>query len=239
VSQATSVLLQLRGLILGGELSPGERLSENVVADRLGASRTPVRAALACLAGEGLLDPIPSGGFAVRSFTEAEIRDAIEVRGTLEGLAARFAAERAPSVALLARLRRIVDRLDIVCAEHPADAMDDYITLNGEFHQTLAEASGSLLVMRELRHLQALPFASPSAFLDPAQIGPDVNTMLQTAQDQHREVLELIVRHRGAEAEAVMRAHAQLAHRNLTRALRGNSTLRLVPHTVIHLRLCA
>jgi DNA-binding GntR family transcriptional regulator len=94
VSQTLSSQLRLRELILSGQLAPGERLSEPSVAERLGASRTPVRATLVRLAEEGLVEVIPSGGFAVKSFTEQEIHDAIDLRGTLEGHAARLAAAR-------------------------------------------------------------------------------------------------------------------------------------------------
>lgn len=83
-SQAVRALLGLRELVLGGELPPGSRISELWVADRLGVSRTPIRAALIRLQEEGLVEPIPSGGFAVRSFAESEISDAIELRGTIE-----------------------------------------------------------------------------------------------------------------------------------------------------------
>ena len=53
--------------------------------------------ALVRLEEEGLLEAIPSGGFMVKAFTERDILDSIELRGTLEGLAARFAAERGVS----------------------------------------------------------------------------------------------------------------------------------------------
>ncbi|HWH81257.1 MAG TPA: GntR family transcriptional regulator, partial [Burkholderiaceae bacterium] len=93
-SQAVKAQLALRELILGGELRPGARIAELWLVERLGVSRTPVRLALVRLAEEGLLDTLPSGGYAVRDFSEADIVDAIELRGTVEGLAARFAAER-------------------------------------------------------------------------------------------------------------------------------------------------
>jgi GntR family transcriptional regulator of vanillate catabolism len=51
-------------------------------------------AALARLEQEGLVDAIPSGGYAVRSFTREDVIDAIELRGVLEGTALRLAAER-------------------------------------------------------------------------------------------------------------------------------------------------
>lgn len=83
MSQSLKTILSLRDLILSGELKPGERLSELAIVDRLGVSRTPVRTALVRLEEEGLLEAIPSGGYAVRHFSEADIFDAIETRGTL------------------------------------------------------------------------------------------------------------------------------------------------------------
>ncbi len=92
LSQTVRAQLRLRELILGGELTPGARIPELALVERLGASRTPVRAALGRLADEGLLEPLPNGGYAVRDFSVGDIQDAIELRGTLEGLAARLAA---------------------------------------------------------------------------------------------------------------------------------------------------
>ena len=91
-SQTARVQLRLRELILGGELKPGARIAELTLVERLGASRTPIRMALVRLQEEGLLEALPHGGFAVKDFSEADIHDAIELRGTLEGLAARHAA---------------------------------------------------------------------------------------------------------------------------------------------------
>src|SRR5690554_6192221 len=100
-SNVVKAQLRLRELILEGELPAGSRISELWVVEQLGVSRTPVRAALARLQEVGFLEPIPSGGYAVRSFTEDDVWDAIEVRGTLEGLAARLAAERGASPQVL------------------------------------------------------------------------------------------------------------------------------------------
>jgi GntR family transcriptional regulator of vanillate catabolism len=90
----TSVVATLRQLIVSGRLSAGERVAEIPVADRLGVSRTPVRLAFRSLEQEGLLEKAGKRGFVVRRFSEADVRTAIEVRGTLEGLAARHLAER-------------------------------------------------------------------------------------------------------------------------------------------------
>ncbi|UFN47068.1 GntR family transcriptional regulator [Roseomonas sp. OT10] len=219
--QSVTTLLRLRELILDGELPAGERLSENGVSDRLGASRTPVRAALARLAEEGLLEPIPSGGFAVKAFTEREIRDAIEVRGTLEGLAARLAAERGASPEGLEHLREIIARIDAVMAatDGPID-FAEYVALNEHFHGLLAELADSAVVARKIGQAVALPFASPNGFVLAQGALPEARLILTLAQEQHRAVAEAIAQREGARAEAIMREHARLAHRNLSLALR-------------------
>jgi len=230
MSQTITALLRLRELILEGELPPGERLSENTVADRLGASRTPVRAALARLSEEGLLEPIPSGGFAVRTFSEGEIRDSIEVRGTLEGLAARFAAERGAGREELAGLRDTVARIDAVVGHSRLSEADfaGYVELNEAFHAGLLALAGSAVLSRKVEQTVALPFASPSGFVLAQSALPEAVTILTVAQEQHRAVVEAIDLREGGRAEALMREHARLAHRNLALAMRHQHTLDLV-----------
>src|SRR5256885_12979727 len=71
----------------------------------LGMSRTPVRQALPVLAQEGLLTEHQTRGYVVRGFSTADVLDAIDLRGVLEGLAARRVAERGASRTLLQALR--------------------------------------------------------------------------------------------------------------------------------------
>src|SRR6476659_1136260 len=113
-NRALSVMDQIREAILGGSLGAGERLNEVRLSKTLAVSRTPVRAALQALAGEGLLDYAPNRGFTVREFPLDAIVDAYEIRASLEGVAARFAAERGLSPdekATIERSLRAGDRL--------------------------------------------------------------------------------------------------------------------------------
>src|SRR5512135_2345877 len=87
-------VLALREMVLKGQLAPRKRLEEFDLSRRLGVSRPVLRSAVVRLASEGLLEPAPSGGYAVRHFTLEDIRDAILARSTLEGLAAGLAAQR-------------------------------------------------------------------------------------------------------------------------------------------------
>src|SRR5579862_90624 len=112
VSQTGRTLLNLRGMLLRGDFQPGERISELPMVARLGVSRTPIRLALDRLAHEGLLEVAPAGGFVVREFTLSDIWDAMELRGVLEGTAARFAAERFVDLSELDTLRKYRDAME-------------------------------------------------------------------------------------------------------------------------------
>src|SRR5262245_51402046 len=108
-SPSPSVVATLRQLILEGRYPPGARLAEIPVAQALGVSRTPVRLAFRTLSQEGLLHRVGKRGLEVRAFTETDVLCAVEVRGALEGLAARRLAESGLPPQLLAELQRCLD----------------------------------------------------------------------------------------------------------------------------------
>jgi GntR family transcriptional regulator of vanillate catabolism len=223
--------LQLRELILAGELSAGSRIAELAIVERLGMSRTPIRAALMRLEQEGLLEALPGGGYALRTFSERDVADAIELRGTVEGLAARLAAERGAPAVVLAEARRCVERIDAVLAQPRLNdkAFGRYVELNRRFHALLSELAGSAVIARELERVTNLPFASPSAFVLVQANSERSRDMLVVAQDQHREVLDAIENRQGARAEAIMREHSRIAQRNLRDAVRSHRLQRHVP----------
>jgi GntR family transcriptional regulator of vanillate catabolism len=230
-SQTVRVQLLLRELILGGELKPGARIAELALVERLSASRTPIRMALVRLQEEGLLDALPHGGYAVKDFSEADIHDAIELRGTLEGLAARLAAERGVATVLLTEARDCIEQIDTLLAAPSLseESFSGYVLHNGRFHDLLAEMSGSEMVQRQLERAKTLPFASPNGFVLARSTGPDARDALVVAQAQHRGVLDAIQRREGARAEALMREHARNAHGNLRAALADHRSWQRVP----------
>lgn len=230
-SQTVRAQLRLRELIVNGELKAGARIAELSLVDRLGASRTPIRMALVRLQEEGLLEALPNGGFAVKDFSEADIHDAIEVRGTLEGLAARLAAERGVTSILLAEARDCIARIDGLLAqpELSEDSFNGYVEQNGRFHDLLSEMAGSDLVARQLERAKTLPFASPNGFVLARSTGPDARDTLVVAQAQHKAVLDAIVQREGARAEALMREHARIARQNLREALQSHQSLQRLP----------
>ena len=209
--------LQLREMILAGELPPGSRIAELSIVEKLGFSRTPIRAALVRLEQEGLLDALPNGGYAVKTFSERDVAEAIELRGTLEGLSARLAAERGAAPVVLNEARQCLKAIDTVLSESALDdeAFASYVKLNEQFHTLLSELSGSRVIAKELERVSSLPFASPSGFVIVQANAPKARDMLALAQDQHWQVLDAIDRREGSRAESLMREHSRIAQRNL------------------------
>jgi GntR family transcriptional regulator of vanillate catabolism len=222
-SQAVKAQQRLRELILAGQLPGGTRIAELALVERLGMSRTPIRAALMRLGEEGLLQTLPGGGYAVRTFSEREVADAIELRGTLEGLAARWAAERGVSAALMQEADACLDQIDALL--QPGTLDDDhfsgYVRLNARFHWLLVEMAGSALLSREIERASGLPFASPSGFVGVQAHTSDARDTLVVAQYQHRQVLQAIAQREAGRAEALMREHSRIARHHLGLALQN------------------
>ena len=217
--------LQLRELILSGELPGGARIAELAIVERLGVSRTPIRAALMRLEQEGLLEALPNGGYAVRTFTERDISESIELRGTVEGLLVRLAAERGAPPVVLVEARRCLEEIDafLQAAALSDTAFSRYVALNEKFHALLREMAGSDVITHQLDRVMSLPFASPSAFVIEQSDSAQARDMLVVAQDQHWQVLEAIEQREGSRAESVMREHSRIAQRNLRKAVRSHS----------------
>ena len=228
--QSQRALMGVRELIISGEVAPGARLHEVALSERLGISRTPLRAALARLGQEGLVEALSTGGYAVRSFSREDVIDAIELRGVLEGTAVRLAAERGVSIERMDALRTLLNELDLALRGSEAQMQfDRYVELNAAFHEMLWGLA-STTIRREIERVTSLPFASPSAFLDKQADVPAFRRSLYGAQAQHRAIVDAIAGREGARAEALAREHARLARLNLEHVLdEDRSLIRRVP----------
>lgn len=225
-------VLELRQMILAGALPGGTRLSEPMLAERLKVSRTPVRAALAALSHEGLVEARPGGGYRIRTFSEADIFDAIELRGTYEGLCARYAAERRPSAAALYALAESIAAIDAVLARSATPGDDDlldYMEHNRRLHESIVALARSAVLAEATQRIVNLPFASPSAFVRAHAHRPESRRVLEIAQHQHHSLHEAIAAGEGGRAEAIAREHARSAKRNLQIVLGRRDGERGVP----------
>src|SRR3954452_17353021 len=134
----------LRAAIVGAELEPGRRLSENQLAEFIGVSRTPVRDALARLRDERLVAIVPQLGTFVTFIDEEAVADAHFVREALEVGAVRIAAGRTDDDSLRALDANLAGQEEAVAA-NDAEA---FARLDDDFHHRLCDLSGRAAAWR-------------------------------------------------------------------------------------------
>ncbi|UHC19983.1 GntR family transcriptional regulator (plasmid) [Methylobacterium currus] len=197
----------LRGWILDGTMPAGERLEEVPLAERLGVSRTPLRAALTLLATERLLDYQPKRGYVVRRFGADDVFAAYEVRASIEGLACRLAAANGVPDAVAATLRACLAEGDRILSSGALAAGDlqPYQAMNERFHDAIIQLSGNPWVERFVRQTHAIPFVSGRVIL-----WHDYGVIRRSHDDHHRILAALVARD-PARAEDLMREHVYFA----------------------------
>lgn len=204
---AQNVTDSLRSWILHGQVKPGSRLEEIPLAESLGVSRTPVRAALATLANEGLIDHQPKRGYLVRIFGLEAIGAAYDVRSVLEGLACRRAAQRGLTAEQAEHLKKCLSEGDRILHDNvlrPEDH-EPYQRINVQIHNTLLKASGNPWVVRFAEQAHNIPFASDRIIL-----WDDHSVILHSHTDHHR-IIEAVLKQDCARAEQLMREHVYYA----------------------------
>ncbi|MCA1646686.1 MAG: GntR family transcriptional regulator [Chloroflexi bacterium] len=186
----------LRDAIIAGRLKPGQRLKERDVAGQMRISTTPVKEALRRLEQEGLVDSRPRQGGVVSDVALTSVREIVETRAGLEGLAARFASAKMTELEF-ARMR---EHLAHMLALTEARAVDDLVLANAAFHT----------LIRNTAHNHFL-----SAFV--ATIGPFDLSVRQAAlrypdeaergYQEHAEIAQALQQRAGGQAEELMRSH--------------------------------
>jgi GntR family transcriptional regulator, vanillate catabolism transcriptional regulator len=204
------VIVRIREMILHGELLPGQRVREVELASALGVSRTPVREALPMLAQEGILLQLDTRGFIVREFTSREIMDAIDVRGVLEGLAARTLAEQAPPRRLVQSLHDCLREGDeIFSKRHLVESDEDrYGEMNKQFHSLIVQGAGSKVIADAIERNNRIPFAAAHAIAFDRVDLQHMYDFLWYAHRQHHAIVQAIESGEGDRLAALMFEHA-------------------------------
>jgi DNA-binding GntR family transcriptional regulator len=146
-----AVISQLRDLIVQGELPPGAKLNERVLADRLGISRTPLREAIKYLASEGLVELLPNRGAVVAALDLDRLKEVFVVLGALEALAGDLACRHATE-ADIAEVKALHYHM---LAYHAAGDLANYFRCNQDIHIKLLECSGNATLAQVYRGLNA------------------------------------------------------------------------------------
>jgi GntR family transcriptional regulator of vanillate catabolism len=209
-TQLSEAVVRLREMILRGELVPGQRVAEAPVAEQLGVSRTPVRQALPLLAQEGLLIEHSTRGYVVRAFTPRDVLDAIDIRGVLEGMAARRVAEQGASKAFIRELRTCLHAGDELLRKRRLEENDEapYAEMNTRFHGLIRHEAGSVILSEALEHNNRVPFAGPQALAFDRTNLERMYEVLFQAHRQHHAIVEALEHGESGRVEALMREHA-------------------------------
>lgn len=175
------VFHKLREDILDGKYQEKDELREIMISEELGVSRTPVREALRQLELEGLVRIIPNKGAYVTGISRKDVQDIFVIRSRLEGLCARWAAERITPE----HLKRLEEIL-LLSLFHAGDTVSDpVVDLDGQFHKVLYEASGSRILSRVLSDFHQYVQQARKA---------SVNTeeRIQKSIQEHQAILEAV-----------------------------------------------
>ncbi|HVL56663.1 MAG TPA: GntR family transcriptional regulator [Burkholderiaceae bacterium] len=208
---------QIRAAVLAGDIAPGTRLYEVELSQRFGVSRTPVRAALQALASDGLLEYEPHRGYSVRRFDLDETMQAYEIRATLEGLAARRAAQFGMDDADRKAVEAALEAGDRMLARghlQPHDRIA-YGDINYQIHTAIYNAARSRMLGQMLRLAQQ---ATPSSSRN--VIAFEYHDVRRRHEDHHR-IYEAILCRDGARAELLMREHVDRVRLALVRSSWG------------------
>jgi DNA-binding GntR family transcriptional regulator len=148
-SLTEQVYEQLMDLLIRGELRPGDVITERRMAERLNASRTPIREALGRLEAEGLVYKQPNRGVTVKPFSTEAFIDILNVRKLLEAEAAYLAAGNIPQD----EIDQIRTELSAL-AEKPRPTLSEIWAVDDLLHGKIAEAAGNALMVKMIRDLR-------------------------------------------------------------------------------------
>jgi DNA-binding GntR family transcriptional regulator len=141
-STAKRIAAVLRQRITEGAIEPGERLNELSLAAELGVSRSPIREALAQLAGEGIVHLVPYKGTFVTALSEARLQDLLDFRLALEQFAVRRAIDRATAE----QFDRFQGLIDKIAERAKAGDLNGAVDADLTTHEYLIEMAGSSLL---------------------------------------------------------------------------------------------
>ena len=193
---AVEITNRLRQMILEGQLQPGEKISEKLLTEQFGVSRTPLREALKVLAAEGLLELIPHRGTVVTKQSDAEIAEVFQVLAALEGLAGELAAQNASEEkledirAMTEELRRSYEETD----------RPTYFRINQDIHKTLLNTAGNETLVKShdlLAH--RIQRARYQANLTPAR--------WRAAVEEHEAIAEALCNRDAKKTAGLMKDH--------------------------------
>ena len=213
-SLGTRVFKQLQDDILNCKYEPGEILTEMRLSEELGVSRTPIREALKQLELEGLVESIPGKGIVVQGITDKDIEDIYTIRMMIEGLAARWAAEKITPKEI-ENLKEVLEFEEFYTLK--GGATGNLLRIDSRFHDLVFKASKSRPLMHILSTFHHYVQSARSAsFATPGRA--------QKAFEEHKAIMQAIINGEPELAEKLTTSHVKNASINLMNQKKKNKT---------------
>ena len=197
----TFVYQRLKTAIFKKYIKGGARIREEAVAEQLGVSRTPVRAAIKRLSYEGFLETAANRGALVVRPTLTEIRQSFAVRLILEKACARKAARNITPAALL----RLKDLVKTEARLFEEKDLDRYYAINNEIHLSVARAAGNDVLLHYAREL----VNKTTIYL--VLFDPFYDRKINPSMGEHSRIVAALEEGSPKAAGAAMEAHLQSA----------------------------
>lgn len=203
ISLADQVFEHLETDILSGKYKIGESLTESKLSLELGVSRTPIREALRRLEQEHLIEEAPKG-MVVVGIGEKDLADIFEIRGALEGKAAKMAAENYTDEQL-SIVREALEFQEFYLGKQDPDRIK---SMDSRFHETIYKMSGSTIFYDVLMplHKKILKYRKASVS-DSSRAAASVA--------EHRAIYEALLARDAQLAERLISEHLDNAYKHI------------------------
>jgi len=204
---------QIKAMILTGEIKPGEKLIQELIASQLGISRMPLHKAFQMLENDMLVENQPRRGIYVREINLAEIADAFECREAIEGVAGKRAAER-----ITVKDIELLNGFFKPFRSDPLNAdLLKYQDADRNFHNMIIRISGNRILAR----MEMLSNILSNTYRK-GLIRPPVETL-----PEHLEIIDALANHDGELAERLLKKHFALSRQVVLNELAKNNMKRI------------
>lgn len=198
------VFSEIREAILEGEYKPGDVLRESTIAQRMNVSRTPVREAIRQLELEGLVHSIPNKETIVSGITNEDVHDIFMIRTRLEGLAARYAAERITD----REVKEMEEVLALTEFYVSREDINELKQLDHKFHEIMYKATNSKILTHVLSDFHDyIQNARKTSIAMPGRA--------EKLLEEHKNIYQAIKNKNADEAEELLNKHIANAVHNM------------------------
>jgi len=188
----------LKEAIVKGSLEPGTKLLENKIAEEMHVSRTPVREAMQKLVTEGFIKTTPNQTMAVTEVSTEDVKEVLQTRGVLEGLAARITAKKINKQEIN-ELKTIVTKMSLYITKKD---LLSYCKVDDEFHDLILNVCGNKWIIQIRDNLGSFIYRFRIKSLS-------VSGRFKHSLDEHQAIMESLSEHDSAGADRLSQIHME------------------------------